>query len=63
MDHFIQWIIGSSMDHLRQIEPSEPDGLPQDFCDNVDEAGFREGAEISRRLREIEGKNSHILNT
>ena len=29
----------------------------------VDEAGFHEAAEILKLYREIEGKNSHILNT
>ena len=29
----------------------------------IDEAGFHEAAEILRLYREIEGKNSHILNT
>ena len=50
-------------DHSIQIAPSEPDELSNEFCDKTDEAGFHAAAEILRLFREIEGKNSHILNT
>ena len=50
-------------DHSIQIAPSEPDELSNEFCDKTDEAGFHAAAEILRLYREIEGKNSHILNT
>ena len=42
---------------LIEIEPSEPDEIPNEVYDNIDEAGFDEAAVILNIYGKIEGTN------